>query len=121
MRYTLRLLTIQQFERASLLVCCLESIRRTDSRLGDTPIEIGLWVGRGATPNTLAEAKVSIDKLRQGMRLQERNPLQLHRCPWCAARSGRTTSGSPIAAAARDSLPYRWLRVLRRPAGLRRR
>lgn len=84
MRYTLRLLTIQQFERASLLVCCLESIRRTDSRLGDAPIEIGLWVGRGATPNTLVEAKVSIDKLRQGVRLQQLNPLQLHRCPWCA-------------------------------------
>ena len=88
MRYTLRLLTIQQFERASLLVCCLESIRRKDSRLGDTPIEIGLWVGRGATPNTLVEAKVSIDKLRQGIAIQERNPLQLRRCPWCARPIG---------------------------------
>ena len=88
MRYTLRLLTIQQFERASLLICCLESIRRTDSRLGDRPIEIGLWVGRGATPNKLAEAKVSIDKLRQGVRIQQLNPLQLHRCPWCASPIG---------------------------------
>ncbi len=88
MRYTLRLLTIQQFERASLLVCCLESIRRTDTRLGRNPIEIGLWVGRGATPNTLAEAKVSIDKLRQGIRLQQLNPIQLHRCPWCARPIG---------------------------------
>jgi hypothetical protein len=84
MRYTLRLLTIQQFDRAALLVCCLESIRREDSRLGEQPIEIGLWVGRGATPNSLAEAKVSIDKLRQGVRLEKSNPLQLHRCPWCA-------------------------------------
>ena len=88
MRYTLRLLTIQQFERASLLVCCLESIRRADPRLGDPPIEIGLWVGKGATPNTLVEAKVSIDKLRQGTRLQQLNPLQLHRCPWCARPIG---------------------------------
>lgn len=85
MRYTLRLLTIQQFERAALLVCCLESIRRGDGRLGSMPIEIGLWVGRGATPNSLAEAKVSIDKLRQGVRLEKSNPLQLHRCPWCAS------------------------------------
>lgn len=84
MRYTLRLLTIQQFERASLLICSLEAMRRADARLGDQPIEIGLWVGRGATPNSLAEAKVSIDKLRQGVRLEKSNPLQLHRCPWCA-------------------------------------
>jgi hypothetical protein len=88
MRYTLRLLTIQQFERASLLVCCLESIRRTDPRLGESPIEIGLWVGRGATPNKLTEAKVSIDRLRQGARLEQLNPLQLHRCPWCARPIG---------------------------------
>ncbi len=89
MRYTMRLLTIQQFERAALLVCCLESIRRADpQRLGDQPIEIGLWVGQTATPNTLAEAKVSIDKLRQGVRLQQQNPLQLHRCPWCASPIG---------------------------------
>jgi hypothetical protein len=84
MRYTLRLLTIQQFERAALLICCLEAIRRGDARLGEKPIEIGLWVGRGATPNTLAEAKVAIDKLRQGVRLQTSNPLQVQRCPWCA-------------------------------------
>jgi hypothetical protein len=84
MRYTMRLLTIQQFERAALLICCLESLRRADSRLGDQPIEIGLWVGQGATPNTLLDAKSSIDKLRQGIRLQQLNPLQLHRCPWCA-------------------------------------
>ena len=85
MRYTLRLLTIQQFERATLLICCLESIRRDDGRLGSTPIEIGLWVGKGATPNSLAEAKASIEKLRQGVRLETSNPLQLHRCPWCAS------------------------------------
>ena len=88
MRYTMRLLTIQQFERAALLICCLESLRRADSRLGDQPIEIGLWVGQGATPNTLLDAKSSIDKLRQGIRLQQLNPLQLHRCPWCASPIG---------------------------------
>jgi hypothetical protein len=86
MRYTLRLLTIQQFERAALLVCSLEAMRRNDSRLGQQAIEIGLWVGRGATPNSLQEAKTSIDKLRQGARLDQANPLQLHRCPWCGTR-----------------------------------
>jgi Lhr-like helicase len=84
MRYTLRLLTLQQFERAALLICSLESLRRADARLGDQPVEIGLWVGRGATPNSLSEARVSIDRLRQGGRLEKSNPLQLQRCPWCA-------------------------------------
>ncbi len=84
MRYTLRLLTIQQFERASLLICCLESIRRRDDRLGPEPIEIGLWVGQGATPNDLNAAERAIKKLRSGLTLEEGNPLQLHRCPWCA-------------------------------------
>ena len=91
MRYTLRLLTIQQFERAALLICCLEAIRREDQRLGDEPIEIGLWVGRGATPNTLAEAKVSIDKLAPGGSARARRT----RCS-CTAVPGAT---SPIEAA----------------------
>lgn len=85
MRYTLRLLTIQQFERAALLICCMENIRRHDGRLGHHPIEIGLWVGRRATPNDLVEARTSIDKLRRGLPLEESNPLQLQRCPWCAS------------------------------------
>lgn len=85
MRYTLRLLTIQQFERAALLICCLESIRRGRDDLGSQPISIGLWVGRGGTPNTLAEARRSIDKLRKGGVLADSNPLQLQRCPWCGS------------------------------------
>ena len=51
MRYTLRLLTIQQFQRATALICACESIRRKalehgDNRWGKTPFRIGLWVGR---------------------------------------------------------------------------
>lgn len=83
MRYTLRLLTIQQFERATMLICCLETIRRDRSDLGTEPISIGLWVGRAATPNDLAEARRAIDKLRKGTIPHEGNPLQLSRCPWC--------------------------------------
>ena len=50
MRYTLRLLTIQQFQRATALICACESIRRKalehgDKRWGMTPFRIGLWVG----------------------------------------------------------------------------
>lgn len=83
MRYTLRLLTIQQFDRAALLICCCEHLRRSGSRLGTAPIEIGLWVGRGGTPNDLREARTSLDKLRHGGRVDEANPVQVHQCPWC--------------------------------------
>src|SRR5205807_7504268 len=58
MRYTLRLLTIQQFQRAAALICACEVIRREqgDKKWGSTPFRIGLWVGQRATPNTTDEA-----------------------------------------------------------------
>ena len=57
MRYTLRLLTRQQFERAARIVCALERLRRLGAApLGDEPITAGLWVGAAASPNTLEEA-----------------------------------------------------------------
>jgi hypothetical protein len=56
MRYTLRLLTLQQFQRATALICACEDIRRTamstgDTRWGKVPYRIGLWVGGSTTPN----------------------------------------------------------------------
>jgi hypothetical protein len=84
MRYTLRLLTLQQFERAATLVCAMELMRDGASgRLGHEPISIGMWVGRAATPNTLADAQESLDLLRGKKKLQEKNPVQLRSCPWC--------------------------------------
>ena len=59
MRYTLRLLTLQQFQRAAALLCACELQRRklygkgeTDEqrRWGQTPMRIGLWVGHGLDP-----------------------------------------------------------------------
>ncbi|WP_287016986.1 helicase-related protein [Gordonia sp. (in: high G+C Gram-positive bacteria)] len=85
MRYTLRLLTIQQFERASMLMCSLETVRKDNSELGSRPFSIGLWVGAGATPNNLKEAKLSLKKLARGDVLLEKNPVQLTQCPWCGA------------------------------------
>ncbi|GAA2096325.1 helicase-related protein [Actinomadura alba] len=84
MRYTLRLLTVQQFERAALLMCCMEWLRReTAGRLGQSEISIGMWVGRGSTPNTLDETKRSLRKLAKKNEVQEENPVQLRSCCWC--------------------------------------
>lgn len=87
MRYTLRLLTLQQYQRAALLICACESIRRSRDDLGGDEISIGLWVGGAATPNTLAETRSSLEKLRgSGDALQEKDPVQLRECPWCAKK-----------------------------------
>jgi hypothetical protein len=84
MRYTLRLLTLQQFERATILICAMESMRRADpERLGREGISIGMWVGKSATPNDLKTAAGKLVKLRGGQSLQTENPVQLHACPWC--------------------------------------
>lgn len=83
MRYTLRLLTIQQFERATLLICCCETIRRTRTDMGREPISIGLWVGQSATPNKLSDARTAIDELRAGRTVERKNPVQIRSCPWC--------------------------------------
>ena len=88
MRYTLRLLTIQQFQRAAALVLACEAIRRgkehvgsvPNPKLGDEPISIGLWVGSGATPNRFEEAR---EVLARGGRA---TPRQLERCPKCRSR-----------------------------------
>ncbi|MFE7001932.1 helicase-related protein [Streptomyces griseus] len=87
MRYTLRLLTLQQFERAASLICAMERIRLGDERaLGTETISIGMWVGQSATPNKLSVAEESLAELRRERELQEKNPVQLHACPWCGTR-----------------------------------
>lgn len=85
MRYTLRLLTIQQFQRASLLICCLEDLRQVTPELGTEPFSIGLWVGQDGTPNDLNTARRSLDALGTGQSLQKANPVQLQSCPWCGS------------------------------------
>jgi hypothetical protein len=84
MRYTLRLLTLQQFERAATLICSMETMRRRAPReLGGETISLGMWVGKAATPNTVRDAAASLKKLREGQKLQEEDPVQLRACPWC--------------------------------------
>ncbi|MFE7928515.1 helicase-related protein [Streptomyces sp. NPDC057456] len=88
MRYTLRLLTLQQFERAAILLCAMEHMRRRTPELGREEFSVGMWVGRSATPNTLTEAGLKLDELRANLdkRLATENPVQLHACPWCGTR-----------------------------------
>ncbi|WP_413095716.1 helicase-related protein [Streptomyces nitrosporeus] len=86
MRYTLRLLTLQQFERAATLICAMERLRAADpAELGPEEISIGMWVGRSATPNTLAVAAGKLADLtrNENLQLQTENPVQLRGCPWC--------------------------------------
>jgi hypothetical protein len=84
MRYTLRLLTLQQFERASTLICALEFFRRRDpQRLGSEPFLIGLWVGYSLTPNWFTDSKLALQKLARGEVPESGSPAQLIFCPWC--------------------------------------
>ncbi|GGP11239.1 helicase-related protein [Oceanobacillus neutriphilus] len=85
MRYTLRLLTAQQFERASQLICALEFLRRKKDNLGETEITIGLWIGEG-TQNYLKNAKEVFKSMVEKKYLDEAkkiNTFQVLKCPWC--------------------------------------
>jgi hypothetical protein len=84
MRYTLRLLTIQQFQRAVALICACEVIRRREQGVwGARRFSVGLWVGVSATPTTHAESRRALTKLKAGDRQTDKNPCQLESCPWC--------------------------------------
>lgn len=86
MRYTLRLLTLQQFQRASTLVCAMERERAAHPDVwGTTPFTIGLWVGQKTTPNTTRESADAIAAERNGNRPSGSSPAQLTTCPWCGA------------------------------------
>jgi hypothetical protein len=90
MRYTLRLLTLDQLSRAAALVCALELMRRDDPKsLGTWPFEIGLWVGSGATPNYMGkpgDAHGIVSKvLAFKLGTTSRPPVPLEKCPWCNA------------------------------------
>ncbi len=87
MRYTLRLLTKDQFRRAARLVCALELLRRDEPALGAEPISLGLWVGGASSPNTFGEAQQAIDQAlgRADADTEVALPsaLVLEHCPWC--------------------------------------
>lgn len=93
MRYTLRLLTFEQLSRAATLICALELERQKDAvKLGDWPFEIGLWVGRAATPNRMGKKGDKDDNSARARTIRFKNddrkpsPIPLEECPWCGTK-----------------------------------
>ncbi len=83
LRYTLRLLTLDQLGRASTLVCALEELRRRNPKeLGNARFTIGLWVGSTATANRLKEVHQALSDYTSG---RTDSPFPLTTCPWCGA------------------------------------
>ena len=92
MRYTLRLLTLQQFQRATALICAMEVLRRDaldkgDESLGTEPFTIGLWVGNKVTPGTTEDSHRAIEDVRNPGKYNAgaASPAQLTSCPWCGS------------------------------------
>ncbi len=115
MRYTLRLLTLDQLARAAGLVCALELEReRNPERYGTWPFEIGLWVGKAATPNILGRkgdgrsdsARTKVRQFKADSRGKP-SPIPLENCPWCGTRFG----GDSFALVPNDDTP-RELRIV---------
>lgn len=86
-RYTLRLLTTQQYQRAASLICALEQLRRNEPEdLGEERFSIGLWVGGAATPNREDNAVKLLNEMYKDGSAE--NPFVLLSCPWCGAGMG---------------------------------
>ncbi len=112
MRYTLRLLTLQQFQRATALICACEMIRREDERKWGTELfRIGLWVGAKTTPNKTersAEAVQQVNDFRPDAGGGGGTPHQLTNCPWCgeAISPGRDIIVEPYGSGRAKTIIY---------------
>ncbi|MCL2760182.1 MAG: hypothetical protein FWD70_00845, partial [Desulfuromonadales bacterium] len=84
-RYTLRLLSAQQFERATKLILACEFIRKNHKDLGNERITIGFWVGGSTIPNSIKDAKEKLAKTQERLNNDwySINPFQLSNCQWC--------------------------------------
>ncbi|TVR15374.1 MAG: helicase [Phormidium sp. GEM2.Bin31] len=94
MRYTLRLLTLDQLGRAATLICALELERQKDpEKWGQHPFEIGLWVGMSATPNRMGHKGDNNSDSARSKTIAFKNnsrhkpsPIPLENCPWCGSK-----------------------------------
>ena len=99
MRYTLRMLTTQQFQRAASLICAMEFLRRHPEAHGVCEIpgrkfSLGLWVGRDGSPNSVQQAKEEVRNFKNDKR--SGSPLVITECPWCRAEIGRLDQDNPL-------------------------
>jgi hypothetical protein len=102
MRYTLRLLTLDQLGRASTLICALELERQKQpEKLGSWPFEIGLWVGQAGTPNRMG-GKGNNNESTARLRVRAYNdgktpikPIPIDTCPWCGVEFGKRSLLDP--------------------------
>lgn len=119
MRYTLRLLTLDQLSRAAGVICALELMRgepawQEDGRrlLGDWPIEIGLWVGSAASPNRLGKTgdgrdDTAVARVRRFRRNGREAPAPIKACPWCGTPFGRDSFSCKPSDAAPQNMEVR--------------
>jgi hypothetical protein len=107
MRYTLRLLTLQQFQRAATLICAMEVMRQErETTWGTEPFSLGLWVGNKVTPGTTAKAFSVVNAMRDGNagHLGQGSPHQLTSCPWCGSEISPTRDIDPDRVLTRTSI-----------------
>lgn len=119
MRYTLRLLTLDQLSRAAGVVCALELMRGEPAwqengkrLLGDWPIEIGLWVGSAASPNRLGKTgdrrdDTAVARIRAYRRNGRQAPAPIKACPWCGTSFGRESFSCVPSDAAPQNMVVR--------------
>jgi hypothetical protein len=98
MRYTLRMLTTQQFQRAASLVCAMEFLRRNPTLQDIATIpgrrfSLGLWIGGDGSPNSVKKARADLNEFRSER--DSGNPLVLTECPWCRSEIGRYDGPKP--------------------------
>lgn len=104
MRYTLRLLTMQQFQRATLVIMALELVRRWGTfDLGKEPITIGLWVGNDSLPNKSEDLIQEFEKLNN----KQPNKIPFSKCPWCGSDIKGETKKDTQTLESRENHWYR--------------
>lgn len=105
MRYTLRMLTTQQFQRAAALICAMEYLRRHPDQHGNGQLHgerfsLGLWIGADGAPNKVKEARQQMNAFARGE--GKGNPLVLTECPWCRCGIGRYDGDQPPGMKQKD-------------------